>query len=226
MTTGNPDEEDPQKRGPTPPFPEQEQQLPGSERQMQPRPDHGEDSYEGSGRLAGKVALVTGADSGIGKAVAIAYAREGADVAISYLSEDEDARETERYVREAGRRALLLPGDISEQQYCEEIVRRTVSELGRLDILVNNAAHQLRYQSIEDVTAEDWEYTFRTNVHAMFYLTKAAWPHLEPGSAVINTTSIQAFKPSPELLAYAATKGAIVTFTKALAQEGIGGGSG
>ena len=224
MTTGNQPQDDPRREGPQPPFPEQQQQLPGSEQQMRPRPDHGEDSYRGNGRLEGTVALVTGADSGIGKAVAIAFAREGADVAVSYLSEHEDARETERLVREAGRRVLLLPGDISDEQHCNELVRRTMQELGRLDILVNNAAHQLRYASIEELPSEDWDYTFRTNIYAMFYLTRAAWPHLQPGSTVINTTSIQAYKPSANLLAYATTKGAIVTFTKALAQQGIEAG--
>lgn len=213
--------EDPRAQGPRPPFPAQEQELPGSEQAMRPTPDHGEDSYQGYGRLAGKVALITGADSGIGKAIAIAYAREGADIAVSYLSEDADARETQELVQEAGQRAVLLRGDISDARHCESLVRKTLDEFGRLDIVVNNAAFQETRDSIEEISSEEWERTLRTNIGAIFHVTKAAWPHLEPGSIVINTASVQAYKPSPTLLAYATTKGAIVTFTKALAQEGI-----
>jgi NAD(P)-dependent dehydrogenase (short-subunit alcohol dehydrogenase family) len=187
---------------------------------MQQDPDYGATSYRGHGKLAGKVALITGADSGIGRAVALAYAREGADVAISYLNEHDDAKETERWVREAGRRALLLPGDLAEPQVCREIVARTVRELGRLDILVNNAAFQGKaVESFEDIEAERWERTFRVNIIAMFYTAKAAIEHIPAGGSIINTASIQAYKPSAPILDYATTKGAIVSFTKGLAQE-------
>jgi NAD(P)-dependent dehydrogenase (short-subunit alcohol dehydrogenase family) len=168
--------------------------------------------------LEGKVALVTGGDSGIGRAVALAYAREGADVAISYLDEHPDAQETVRVVEASGRRALALPGDIGDEAHCREIVRRTVDELGGLDLLVNNAAYQMQREGIEGLPAEEVERIFRTNILAMFWLSKAAVPHLKPGSAIVNTASIQAFEPSPELLHYATTKGAIVTFTKGLAK--------
>jgi NAD(P)-dependent dehydrogenase (short-subunit alcohol dehydrogenase family) len=203
---------------PTPPLDEPKQDMPGTTTAMEIKPDHGETSYKGSGRLDGMVALITGGDSGIGRAVAIAYAREGADVAISYLSEEEDANETARYVSEAGKQALVLPGDIGDPAHCREIVERTVSEFGRLDILVNNAAHQASFTSIEEISDEEWDKTFRTNIHAMFYLTKAAVPHMKPNSAIINTTSVNADKPSPQLLAYATTKGAIQNFTGGLAQ--------
>jgi NAD(P)-dependent dehydrogenase (short-subunit alcohol dehydrogenase family) len=203
---------------PTPPFSEPHQDMPGTTAAMQTRPDHGEDSYKGSGRLDGMVALITGGDSGIGRAVAIAYAREGADVAVSYLSEDEDANETAHHVTAAGRRVLVLPGDISDPLHCREIVERTVSELGGLDILVNNAAHQASIDTFEDITDAEWELTFQTNIHAMFYLAKAAVPHMKNGGSIINTTSVNADKPSPHLLAYATTKGAIQNFTGGLAQ--------
>ncbi|MDB6453735.1 SDR family oxidoreductase [Falsirhodobacter sp. 20TX0035] len=203
---------------PTPPYPEQQQDMPGQTEKMNPRPDHGEESYVGSGRLAGMKALITGADSGIGRAVAIAYAREGADVAISYLNEDDDAEETARLVREAGRKALLLPGNIAKAEHCRQIVDRTISELGGIDILVNNAAHQATFDKLTDIPDEEWEITFQINLHAMFYLVKAATPHMKPGSAIVNTTSINADKPNPGLLAYATTKGAIQTLTAALAQ--------
>jgi hypothetical protein len=187
---------------------------------MTPQADHGEASYQGSGRLAGRVAVITGGDSGIGRAVAIAYAREGADVLIAYLNEqeDEDARETARHVEAAGRRCVLMPGDISEPAHARAVIDRAVSELGRIDILVNNAAFQRTYESIEDIADEEWDYTFRTNISAMFYLAKAAVPHMKPGSSIINTSSIQSDKPSPNLLAYASTKGAISNFTAGLAQ--------
>jgi hypothetical protein len=185
---------------------------------MEPRPDHGEKSYRGSGKLAGKKAVITGGDSGIGRAVAVAFAREGADVLISYLDEDEDAEETKRLVEEAGRKAVLVEGDIGAPEQCEDIVRRAVNELGGIDILVNNAAHQASFKSIEDISNEEWEKTFRTNIHAMFFLTKAAVPHLKSGSAIINTASINADMPNPTLLAYATTKGAIQNFTAGLAQ--------
>jgi NAD(P)-dependent dehydrogenase (short-subunit alcohol dehydrogenase family) len=185
---------------------------------MRPRPDHGEESYRGSDRLSGKVALITGGDSGIGRAVAIAFAREGADVLISYLSEDEDAEDTANWVRRAGRKALTVPGDISNEAHCQSLVRKAVDELGGLDILVNNAAFQRTYASIEDISSEEWDTTFRTNIYAPFYLCKAAMPHLQPGSAIINTASINSKNPSQELLAYAATKGAIANFTAGLAK--------
>ncbi|MCS3742167.1 SDR family oxidoreductase [Rhizobium sp. BK661] len=205
-------------RRPLPPFPKQQQKPPGRTADMQPRPDHGEHDYKGTGRLEGKVALITGADSGIGKAVAIAFAREGADVVISYLSEDDDARDTERWVREAGRKAVLMAGDIKSEAHCQELVSRTVGELGRIDILVNNAAFQRTYADIADIREEEWDETFKTNIYAPFFLSKAAIPHMRKGSAIINTTSIQSRQPSSQLLAYASTKGAISNFTAALAE--------
>lgn len=211
-------EKDPRKQGPTPPLPEPDQSVPGTEGEMATKADHGETSYKGSGKLKGKVALITGADSGIGKAVAIAYAREGADVAISYLSEEEDARDTAKWVEAAGCKALLLPGDISEQPHCQQLIEQTIQELGRIDILVNNAAFQMSRPDISEIPDEEFDFIFRTNVYAMFYLCKAAIPYMEPGSSIINTSSRQAYQPSPDLLAYAATKGAIVNFTKGLAQ--------
>jgi NAD(P)-dependent dehydrogenase (short-subunit alcohol dehydrogenase family) len=206
-------------RRPKPPFPEQEQQPPGFEDSMQPLADHGEKSYVGHGRLKDRVALITGADSGIGRAVAIAYAREGADVLCSYLSEHDDAAETKRWVEEAGRRCITVPGDISDRSHCLALVDRCVGELGRLDVLVNNAAYQMSYESFLEIPPDEIEWVFRTNVIAMFHLCQAAVPRMESGSTIINTTSIQAAQPSPELLHYAATKGAISTFTKGLAQE-------
>lgn len=203
---------------PTPPFDTPRQPMPGSTHAMSPLPDHGEESYKGSGRLAGKKAVITGGDSGIGRAVAIAYAREGADVLISYLDEDEDAEETKAWVEKAGRKAILVPGDIQYAPHCKEIIDSAVSQLGGIDILVNNAAHQASFSDIGDISDEEWELTFRTNIHAMFYLTKAAVPHMKPGSAIINTSSINADSPSPHLLAYATTKGAIQNFTAGLAQ--------
>jgi NAD(P)-dependent dehydrogenase (short-subunit alcohol dehydrogenase family) len=185
---------------------------------MRPRPDYGEETYVGSGKLTGLVALVTGADSGIGRAVALAYAREGADVVVSYLESEQDAAETIRAVEEAGRRAIDAPGDIRDEGHCRRLVQRTVDELGRLDILVNNAAWQQRFESIEEIDDEEWRRTFETNVDAMFYLCRAAAPHMQPGASIINTASVQAYSPSANLLAYATTKGAIVSFSKALAQ--------
>jgi hypothetical protein len=186
--------------------------------QLDPVPDHGEQSYKGSGRLAGKRAIITGGDSGIGRAVAVAFAREGADLAIAYLSEDADARETQRLVEEADRRALLIRGDLQSSDHCRNVVESTVRELGGLDILVNNAAHQATFNSIEEISDEEWELTFRVNIHAMFYLTKAAVRHMKRGSSIINTASINLDAPSPHLLAYATTKGAIQNFTAGLAQ--------
>jgi NAD(P)-dependent dehydrogenase (short-subunit alcohol dehydrogenase family) len=209
---------DPRSAGPKPPQPSQRQQPPGETGKMVPKPDHGEDSYRGSGRLDGKVALITGADSGIGRAVAIAFAREGAHVLISYLNEDEDAEDTADWVRRAGRKALTVPGDVSDEAHCQALIQTVLNELGGLDILVNNAAFQSTHESIEDISSEEWDRTFRTNIYAPFYLCKAAMPHLKPGSAIINTTSINAKNPSPTLLAYATTKGAIANFTAGLAQ--------
>ncbi|KUP94654.1 glucose 1-dehydrogenase [Tritonibacter horizontis] len=203
---------------PKPPFPEQPQNLPGDTDQMEPKPDHGEDSYQGSGKLTGKAALITGADSGIGRAVALAFAREGADVMISYLDEDEEAAETRRLVEEAGRRAYVMPGDIQDGDHCRALVRDTHEAFGRLDILVNNAAHQMHFETLEDISDEEWDMTFRTNIHAMFYLCKAAVPVMRKGGAIINTASINSDKPNPGLLAYAATKGAIQNYTAGLAQ--------
>ena len=203
---------------PKPPFPDQKQPMPGSSAAMDPQPDYGEESYKGSGRLADKKAVITGGDSGIGRAVALAYAREGADVLVSYYNEEEDARETQRLVEAAGRKAVLVPGDIKDPAHCRAIVDRAVQEFGRIDILVNNAAHQASFTSIEEISDEEWDVTFRTNIHAMFYLTKAAVPHMPDGSAIINTASVNADTPSPQLLAYATTKGAIQNFTGGLAQ--------
>jgi NAD(P)-dependent dehydrogenase (short-subunit alcohol dehydrogenase family) len=203
---------------PKPPFPDQKQPMPGSSAAMDPQPDYGEDSYKGSGRLADKKAIITGGDSGIGRAVALAFAREGADVLISYYNEDEDARETQRLIESAGRKAVLMPGDIKDPAHCRAIVQRAVQEFGGVDILVNNAAHQATFTDVEEISDEEWDVTFRTNIHAMFYLVKAAVPHMREGSAIINTTSVNADTPSPQLLAYATTKGAIQTFTGGLAQ--------
>jgi NAD(P)-dependent dehydrogenase (short-subunit alcohol dehydrogenase family) len=206
---------------PVPPFPKQQQEPPGTEDEMRPQADHGEETYRGAGRLKDKVALITGGDSGIGRAVAIAFAREGADVTISYLgrAEEEDARDTERLVQAADRKALRLPGDIQDAAFCAELVERTHRDLGGLDILVNNAAWQDSGDSLAEITAEEWQRIFRTNIEAMFHLSKAAVPLMREGGAIINTASIQAYAPSPELLPYATTKGAIVTFTKALAKD-------
>lgn len=198
--------------------PQHQDQQPGLESEMTPQPEAEKPTYKGSGKLKGKVALITGGDSGIGRAVAIAFAKEGADVAISYLNEDEDAEETSRQVKEEGRKCLLIPGDIGDESHCRQSVERTVKELGRLDVLVNNAAEQHPQESIEDITAEQLERTFRTNIFSFFYMTKAALPHLRDGSAIINTTSITAYKGSPQLLDYSATKGAIVAFTRSLSQ--------
>ncbi len=203
---------------PRPPYPEQQQPMPGRTDAMDPRPDHGEESYAGSGRLAGKRAIITGGDSGIGRAVAIAYAREGADLLISYLDEHEDARETQKWIEEAGRKAVLVPGDISDAGHCGAIVEKAIAKLGGIDIVVNNAAHQASFEDIEDISDDEWQLTFAVNIHAMFYLSKAAVPHLMKGGVIINTTSINADQPNASLLAYATTKGAIQNFTMGLAQ--------
>jgi NAD(P)-dependent dehydrogenase (short-subunit alcohol dehydrogenase family) len=206
---------------PQPPYPEQTQPYPGRESEMQPRPDYGEQSYRGSGRLTGKKALITGGDSGIGRAVAVAFAREGADVLISYLNEEQDAQETARVVREAGRTCIGVSGDIGQEAHCRQLVERALGELGGLDVLVNNAAYQMTRDGIQSISSEEWDRTFKTNTYAMFWLCQAALPRLREGGAIINTTSIQAYEPTPSLLAYASTKGAILTFTKALAPEAI-----
>jgi NAD(P)-dependent dehydrogenase (short-subunit alcohol dehydrogenase family) len=208
---------DPTNAHPSPPQPRQQQQVPGSTRLMSPAPDHGEETYRGSGKLTGRAALITGSDSGIGRAVAIAFAREGADILISYLSEEADARETARWVEQAGHKAVLVAGDIGEEAHCRSLVARATDEFGRLDILVNNAAHQATIESIEAIGSDEWDRTMRTNLYGMFYLCKAAVPVMRPGAAIINTSSIQAKSPSPELLAYATTKGAIANFTAGLA---------
>jgi NAD(P)-dependent dehydrogenase (short-subunit alcohol dehydrogenase family) len=211
----------PQERGPKPPFPKQQQEPPGLESEMRPQPDYGEESYRGFGRLQDKAAIITGGDSGIGRAVALAFAREGADVLFSYLNEEPDARETVRVVKESGRKAVAVPGDISDEAHCQQIVERATQEFGKIDILVNNAAFQMSHESIQELPSEEFDYTFRTNIYAMFYLCKAALPKMQRGGAIINTASIQAYQPKPSLLAYAATKGAIVTFSKALAEEAM-----
>src|SRR2546421_915510 len=207
---------DPKTAGPTPPQPRQQQDPPGFTEQLDPKPDHGEHSYRGCGKLKGRAALITGADSGIGRAVAIAFAREGADVLISYLCEHEDARETARWVEEAGRRAVLVAGDVKDPAHCRQLVDRAVREFGKLDILVNNAAYQMTHASLEEISEEEWDHTFRTNIYSMFYLSKAAVAQMKPGSAIVNTTSINSKSPSPQLLAYATTKGAIANFTAGL----------
>ena len=212
--------QDPTTQYPRPKFEDQPQSAPGLARDMVPRPDHGETSYRGFGRLAGRRALITGADSGIGRAVAIAFAREGADIALSYLPEEEaDAREVVALIGEAGRRAVPLPGDITQESVCAMLVERTRAELGGIDILVNVAGKQTAVHKIADLTTEQFEATLRTNILAMFWLCKAALPHMPPGGTIINTTSIQGYQPAPFLLDYASTKGAITTFTHALAKQ-------
>jgi NAD(P)-dependent dehydrogenase (short-subunit alcohol dehydrogenase family) len=215
----NPRPIDPKKQGPEPEYPQGKMEHPGSPSRMDPKPDHGETSYRGLGRLEDRVALITGGDSGIGRAVAIAFAREGADVLVAYLPEEEaDARETCRWVSDAGRRAVALPGDIREEAHCTRMIDCAFDEFGRLDILVNNAAYQSTFERIEDVSTGEFDRTFRTNVYAMFWLCRAALPRMQAGGVILNTASIQAFDPSPKLLAYAPTKAAIVNFTKALSQ--------
>ena len=209
---------DPRTAYPRPKQPNQRQDMPGETTAMTPKPDHGEESYKGCGKLTGRAAIVTGGDSGIGRAVAIAFAREGADVLIAYYDEDDDARETARWVEEAGRKAVLMPGDLKEEAHCEAVIKKAMDAFGQLDILVNNAAHQATFETIEDISAEEWDVTFRTNIYSMFYLSKAALRHMRPGGAIVNTTSINATDPSPALLAYATTKGAIANFTGGLSQ--------
>lgn len=199
--------------------PPQTQEAPGKESEMTPKPKSDNPEYQGSGKLKDKVALITGGDSGIGRAVAIAYAKEGADVAIVYLNEHDDAKETKNLVEKYGRRAVAIAGDIGDESFCQQVVQQTVDELGKLDILVNNAAEQHPQESIEDITASQLERTFRTNIFSMFFMTKAAMKHLHEGSAIINTTSVTAYKGSPQLLDYSSTKGAIVAFTRSLSQN-------
>lgn len=205
---------------PAPPFKEQPQPVPGLASKMIPVPDHGEKSYRGSGRLAGRKALITGGDSGIGRAVAIAYAREGADVAINYLPEEEsDAAEVIALIKAEGRKAIAIPGDITSESFCKSLVQQAAEQLGGLDLLVNNAGRQQFAESIRDLTTESFDATFKTNVYAMFWITKAALEYLPRGASIINTSSVQAYKPSEILLDYAQTKACIVTFTKSLAQQ-------
>jgi NAD(P)-dependent dehydrogenase (short-subunit alcohol dehydrogenase family) len=212
--------QDPTTKYPKPPFPRQEQPWPGLASKMQPRPDHGEQSYKGSGRLVGRKALITGGDSGMGRAAAIAYAREGADVAINYLpAEEPDAHEVIALIREAGRKAVAIPGDIRDEAFCQQLVQKAVTELGGLDILVSNAGRQQSHPSIADISTEQFDWTMKTNIYAPFWIIKAALPHLKPGSAIIATTSEQAYDPSPDLYDYAQTKAATMNFVKSLGKQ-------
>lgn len=215
---------DPRSQYPQPEFQRQEQSLPGSEQAMQPEADHGEQSYQGSSRLEGLVALITGGDSGIGRAVALAYAREGADIMITHLDEGQDARETGELVEQAGRQFMAVKMDQSQRPECDKVIDQCIERFGKLDILVNNAAFQKSYDSLEDIPDEDIDYVFKTNIESFFFLTRAALKHLPPGGSIINTTSIQAYDPSPYLAPYAATKAAIANFTLSLAQEAISKG--
>jgi NAD(P)-dependent dehydrogenase (short-subunit alcohol dehydrogenase family) len=199
-------------------FPEQQQQVPGIQAQMDPVPDCGEQTYRGSGKLTGKKAVITGGDSGIGRAAAIAFAREGADVLVSYLNEHDDAQEVARLVEESGRKCVLVAGDLSDPDHCREVIRRAVDEFGRIDVLVNNAAYQMTHDSLDEIPDEEWDYTFRLNVGAYFYLLKAAVPHMPPGSSVIGSSSVNSDMPSPTLAPYAATKAAIANFSASMAQ--------
>jgi NAD(P)-dependent dehydrogenase (short-subunit alcohol dehydrogenase family) len=212
--------QDPVKRYPSISPPKQDQPEPGLDKELEPQTDRGEQSYRGTGRLQGRKALITGADSGIGAAVAIGYAREGADVALSYLPEEEaDAKEIVALIEAEGRTAVAIPGDVTDSEYCRELVQKAVDGLGGLDILVNNAGRQIAVEKLEDISDEQFDRTFKTNIYAFFWITKAALPHLKPGSSIINTTSIQAYMPSKDLIDYAATKAAINNFTKGLAQQ-------
>ncbi|OBK13484.1 SDR family oxidoreductase [Mycobacterium asiaticum] len=199
-------------------FSEQQQEVPGVQSRMDPVPDCGEDSYRGSGKLTGKSAIITGGDSGIGRAVAIAFAREGADVLIAYLNEDDDARDVARYVEEAGRKCVLVPGDLSDPEHCRAVVDRAVAEFGRIDVLVNNAAYQMMHESLDEISDEEWEHTFKLNVGAYFYLTKAALPHMGRGASIIGSSSVNSDSPNPTLAPYAATKAAIANLSASFAQ--------
>jgi NAD(P)-dependent dehydrogenase (short-subunit alcohol dehydrogenase family) len=207
---------DPRNVYPRPPFPFQKQELPGRDSRLEPRPDHGETSYVGHGLLTGLATIVTGADSGIGKAVALAFAREGADVVISYLDAHDDAKQTIALVEAEGRRAVVAAGDLRDERHCRRIVEQTRDELGRVDVLVNNAAYQQRFDAVEEVSTDEWERTLRTNVTATFWMCREAVKSMEPGASIINVSSIQARQPSANLLAYATTKGALVTYSQAL----------
>jgi NAD(P)-dependent dehydrogenase (short-subunit alcohol dehydrogenase family) len=198
--------------------PPQQQDVPGVQSKMTPVPDCGEESYKGSGKLTDKVAVITGGDSGIGRAVAIAYAREGADVLISYLSEDSDAKDTAEYVEKAGRRVVLVKGDVADPQHCRDIIQTAVDELGGVDILVNNAAYQMTHETLDEIPDDEWDYTFDTNIGAMFRLCKAAIPHMKPGASIIGSSSVNSDMPNPGLAPYAATKAAIANFCASLAQ--------
>lgn len=209
---------DPLTRGPRPPQPAQQQDYPGLESRMEPRPDYGAKTYVGAGRLKGKVALITGGDSGIGRAVALAYAREGADLAISYLSEDSDAKETQQAIEAEGRQCLLLPGDLVSETHCQSIIQKTVEQYGQLDILINNAAFQMSRDSIPEIPSGEFDRTMKTNIYALFWLCREALPHLKSGASIINVSSIQADNPTPEIMAYAATKAAIQNLTASMAQ--------
>jgi NAD(P)-dependent dehydrogenase (short-subunit alcohol dehydrogenase family) len=212
--------QDPTKQYPRPKFPEQVQDSPGLAKEMNPKPDHGEESYKGFGRLAGRKALITGADSGIGRAAAIAFAREGADIALNYLeSEERDAQEVVALIEQAGKKAFPFPGNIVQESFCTKLVEDARRALGGLDIIANVAGHQIAQESISDITTEQLDETFKTNVYAMFWICKTALPHLPPGATIINTASIQSYQPSPTLLDYASTKAAIVAFTKSLAKQ-------
>ncbi len=222
MTNTRLEIQDPRHQYPEPPFPRQPQPAPGLGKTMEPRPDHGEQSYTGCGKLTNRKALITGGDSGIGRAVAIAYAREGADVAISYLpSEEVDAQEVIALIEQAGRKAIALPGDISNEQTCRKLVTDAVAALGGLDILVNNAGKQQTQPSLSDITTEQFDQVFKTNIYALFWITQEATPHLKPGAAIINTTSIQGYDPSESLIDYAMTKSAIVSFSKSVSKQMI-----
>ena len=218
MTT--PDLTDPRNKYPKPPFKSQSQPFPGLGTKMTPVPDHGEKTYVGSGRLAGRKALITGGDSGIGRAAAIAYAREGADVAINYLpAEEEDAQQVIELIKKEGRKAIAIPGDIRSEAFCKKLVDQAVQQLGGLDILVNNAGHQKSVESILDISTEDFDWTIKTNIYAPFWITKAALPHMKPGSSIIGLSSVQAYDPSPDLYDYAQTKAATTNYVKSLAKQ-------
>lgn len=221
-TVQDPQPENPKEQGPKPGYEQSKIPHPGLTEDMNQKPDHGEESYKGFNRLQDRVALITGADSGIGKAVAIAFAREGADTLLSYLPEEEqDATDTAQWVEKAGRKAVKIPGDLREESYCKDLVARALADFGKLDLLVNVAGFQMTHDKIEDFTTEEFDHTFKTNVYALFWLARAALPKMKPGSAIVNTASIQAYDPSPNLLPYAATKSAIVSLTKTLSQIGM-----
>jgi NAD(P)-dependent dehydrogenase (short-subunit alcohol dehydrogenase family) len=210
---------DPRDAGPKPPYPRQAQPFPGGEARLQPPADHGEESYAGSGKLAGRVALITGADSGIGRAVAIAFAREGADVLVSYFNEKDDALETARWVEAAGRRAVTVPGDVRDERFAAHLVQRCLDDLGRLDLVVNNAGYQMSVPDITRLSTEEFDRTLRTNVYGPFFVCRAAVPHLPPGGVILNTASLAAYQPEARLVAYATSQGAVISFSKALALQ-------